>query len=58
MTFEDSSKDTPEYEAFTAALRIAERETTATMNRVARAYEADDRKQSQTEGQPNTPSDK
>jgi hypothetical protein len=35
----DTGKDAPEYEAFEAALQIAERETTAAMWRVSQTYQ-------------------
>jgi len=37
----DGGKDVPEYEAFEAALQIAERETTAAMLRVSQTYESE-----------------
>jgi hypothetical protein len=35
----DTGKDVPEYEAFEAALQIAEKETTAAMLRVSQTYQ-------------------
>jgi hypothetical protein len=35
MTFDNSGRDVPEYEAFIAAIEMAEKDTKATMLRVA-----------------------
>jgi hypothetical protein len=40
----DNGKDVPEYEAFEAALQIAERETTAAMMRVSKIYQSEKQK--------------
>jgi len=50
----DNGKDEPEYEAFEAALQIAERETTAAMMRVSKIYQSEKRKD-ETSGSKDVP---
>jgi hypothetical protein len=55
MNFDNGAKQVTEYEAFEAALRMAERETTATMLRVAKTYEVEAHKQSHSDNNPSPP---
>jgi hypothetical protein len=53
MSFDSSTgSEAPEYEAFEAALEIAERSTKAAMLRVAKALGSDEKKHTQSDDSP------